>query len=225
MSFSTKINIDNLDKRFQVTFLKKYQDNKSLYSESLKNKKTAISSSTANFIYLTKVIAKDLIVFPFIISFATALAKIFIGKYSVVLYRHGFVMGTHLKRIISNSYQLYFPTFAKSTVWLSVYSKVFCLLKWYADIYIKKKIRCKNYIQVLIYINTYYFITKLYKCYCFTPLKQQIQQNFSKKSKINNMKDDWKKQVSHLFLNIHKSLSSFPYPFKQMILIDPWQTQ
>lgn len=39
------------------------------------------------------------------------------------------------------------------------------------------------------------------------------------------MKDDWKKQVSHLILNIHKSLSSFPYPFKQMILIDPWQTQ
>lgn len=56
-------------------------------------------------------------------------------------------------------------------------------------------------------------------------LKQQLQQKFSKKSKINNMKDDWKKQVSHLFLNIHKSLSSFPYPFKQMILIDPWQTQ
>lgn len=116
MSISTKINIDNLDKRFYVTFLKKYQDNKALFYESLKSKKTSISPSTANFMYLTKVIAKDLIVFPFIISFATALAKIFIGKYSVVLYRHGFVMGTHLKRIISNTYQLYFPTFAKGSV-------------------------------------------------------------------------------------------------------------
>jgi hypothetical protein len=113
MSFSEKINIDNLDKRFQVTFLKKFQDNKAIYTESYSAKKTGISKSTANFFYLTKFILKDLVVFPFVISFATALAKIFIGKYSLVLYRHGFVMGTHMKRIITNSYQLYFPTFAK----------------------------------------------------------------------------------------------------------------
>lgn len=56
-------------------------------------------------------------------------------------------------------------------------------------------------------------------------LKQQLQQKFSKKKKINIMKDNWKKQNPYPFLNIHKSLSSFPYPFKQMILIDPWQTQ
>lgn len=116
MSLSTKINIDNLDKRFQITFLRKYHENKALYTESFKNKKTAISSTTANFIYLSKVIVKDLIIFPFVISFATALAKIFIGKYSVVLYRHGFVMGTHLKKIISNSYQLYFPTLSKKSI-------------------------------------------------------------------------------------------------------------
>lgn len=113
MSFGKSINIDNLDKRFQVTFLKKYQDNKAIYAESYSQKKTAISSSTANFLYLTKFILKDLVVFPFVVSFATAMAKIFIGKYSVILYRHGFVMGAHLKRIISNSYQLYFPTVAK----------------------------------------------------------------------------------------------------------------
>ena len=106
MSLYKSINIDGLDKRFQVTFLKKYNDNK----EKLKNSKNSseIKESTSNLIYLTKTILKDLIIMPFGISFLTALGKIFLSKYSVILYRHGFVMGVHFKKLLKGYYKEYF---------------------------------------------------------------------------------------------------------------------
>lgn len=104
MSFYKAINIDALDKRFQVTFLKKYRSN----SASSLARNGSRKASTDNLLYLTKTILKDIIFMPFAINFLTTLGKIFLGKYSVVLYRHGFVMGAHLKKIMIGYYNSYF---------------------------------------------------------------------------------------------------------------------
>ncbi|XBW34574.1 hypothetical protein QEN19_000137 [Hanseniaspora menglaensis] len=106
MSLYKSINIDALDKRFQVTFMRNYNNYKARIVKTEEN--VTVSKSSSEIFYLTKTILKDLIIFPFAISFLTTIAKILFGRYSGVLYRHGFVMGAHFKKIMVGYYKNYF---------------------------------------------------------------------------------------------------------------------